>query len=75
MTIHAKGPPCGGSPDGPLDVSLLADNQRLHQNQAPNQAQLERNPRALREAKLVIYTKHAARVGNELRDLRKGPPP
>jgi hypothetical protein len=25
--------------------------------------------------RLVIYTKHAARVGNELRDLRKGPPP
>jgi hypothetical protein len=25
--------------------------------------------------RLVIYTKHAARVGNELRDLRKEPPP
>jgi hypothetical protein len=25
--------------------------------------------------RLVIYTKHAARVGNELRNLRKEPPP
>ena len=25
--------------------------------------------------RLVIYTKHAARVGNELRDLRNEPPP
>jgi hypothetical protein len=25
--------------------------------------------------RLVIYTKHAARVGNELRDLREEPPP
>jgi hypothetical protein len=23
----------------------------------------------------VTYTKHAARIGNELRDLRKEPPP
>jgi hypothetical protein len=25
--------------------------------------------------RLVIYTKHAAKIGNELRELRKEPPP
>ncbi len=84
-------------------------------NSAPNQAEILRNPRAVRETRLellreavheacgfirlhaevcqdlaearddvglihslgrlVAYTKHAARVGNELRDLRKEPPP
>jgi hypothetical protein len=81
----------------------------------PPQAELLRNPRAVREARLALlreavheacafihihaevcqslaeagddagllyslgrlitYAKHAARVGNELRDLRKEPPP
>jgi hypothetical protein len=101
---------------GLADSSFPGGNVRESApNSVPNQAEILRNPRAVKEAKLellraalheacgfiqlhanvcqdlaeagdnaglihsigrlVIYTKHAARVGNELRDLRKEPPP
>jgi hypothetical protein len=100
--------------NGPQLSPSAADFQPNIPIQATAQAQIERNPCAVREAKLellreavheacafiqlhanvcqdlaeagdnaglihslgrlVIYTKHAARVGNELRDLRKAPP-
>lgn len=116
MTFAAKGPPPGHGGD-PLELSSYGgvDLQANIPNEAPAQAEILRNPRAVKEAKLellreavheacgfiqlhanvcqdlaeagdnaglihsigrlVIYTKHAARVGNELRDLRKEPPP
>ncbi len=115
MTFAAKGPPPGHGGD-PLESSSLGsiDLQANIPNKSPAQAEILRNPRAVKEARLellreavheacgfiqlhanvcqdlaeaadnaglihslgrlVIYTKHAARVGNELRDLRKEPP-
>jgi hypothetical protein len=111
-----KNPTAGGAA-GHENASLPSgiDGHSNAPEIAPAQAQIERNPRAVKEARLellreavheacgfirlhaeacqplveagddagllhslgrlVIYTKHAARVGNELRDLRKEPPP
>jgi hypothetical protein len=101
--------------NGPQLSSSAADFQANSQIERPAQAEILRNPCAVREARLellreavheacgfirlhaeacqplveagddagllhslgrlVIYTKHAARIGNELRDLRKELPP
>ena len=117
MAQTCEGPPRGGSADGPGKSSCLEgiDSSAIAPKTAPSQAEISRDPRAVREAKLellreavheacgfirlhaeacqslaeagddaglihsigrlVIYTKHAARVGNELRDLHREPPP
>ena len=48
---------------------------QLHANVCQDLAEAGDNAGLIHSlGRLVIYTKHAARVGNELRDLRKAPP-
>ncbi|MDQ6869838.1 MAG: hypothetical protein M3178_16325 [Pseudomonadota bacterium] len=48
---------------------------QLHANVCQDLAEAADNAGLIHSlGRLVIYTKHAARVGNELRDLRKEPP-
>jgi hypothetical protein len=57
MTLHAKRPPAGGA-DGPLECQLLAgagvDVQANTPKPAPSQAEILRDPRAVREAKRML---------------------
>jgi hypothetical protein len=110
----ARAAPAKAGDDPQLSSYGGVDLQANIPKPATSQAEILRNPRGVREAKLwllreaifeacafirlhaeacqslaeacddaglihsigrlVIYTKHAARVGNELRDLRKEPP-
>jgi hypothetical protein len=59
MALAAKGPPRQGSADGPIDAVCLlsssaADVQTNSPPQRPAQAELLRNPRAVREAKRLL---------------------
>jgi hypothetical protein len=54
MTIAVKDPPAGGA-DGSIGLSCLAaDFQPNIPNEAPAQAEISRDPRAVREAKRLL---------------------
>jgi metal-dependent amidase/aminoacylase/carboxypeptidase family protein len=50
-TSTMKGPPRRGSASGPKDVCLAANDADSAPNSVPDQAEILRNPRAVREAR------------------------
>jgi hypothetical protein len=56
MAQTCEGPPRGGSADGPGKASCLEgiDGSTIAPKTAPSQAEISRDPRAVREAKLEL---------------------